>query len=222
MTVWPGAGLGGSDRVELIWLDGAITNRWLQVTMQGNSHTNLAAPDVFYVGNAIGETGNDPANALVDVQDEAAIRSHRTGFTMATVTTAYDLNRDGRVNATDELIARHNVGGNPLQLIRAPTGLAGAMTAQKAATVGRAPAQHAATAGRAIAQNAATVQAHNAVLAASKGTNMGAETWLEPWAWLDMFEPVVEKKTAVKRAAAAETAAVDAALAAFGTWNSTT
>ena len=59
-TVPPGAGLDGADRVTLIWADGAIRNRWLQVTLRATEVTGLAATDVFYVGNAVGESGNAP------------------------------------------------------------------------------------------------------------------------------------------------------------------
>ena len=51
-----------------------------------------------------------------------ASRTHKTGFSAAAITNPYDYNRDGQVNATDDLIARHNRtdgagGNNPLQLI---------------------------------------------------------------------------------------------------------
>ena len=63
ITVRPGAGQNGSDRVTITWPDGAITNEWLQVTVNATAITGLAQPDVFYFGNAVGETGNNPANA---------------------------------------------------------------------------------------------------------------------------------------------------------------
>ncbi len=78
---------------------------------------------MFYFGNAIGESGDDPANGVVDADDELASRTHKTGFSMAAVTNLYDYNRDGKVNATDDLIARNNPSGaTPLQLISLPTG----------------------------------------------------------------------------------------------------
>ena len=119
-----GEGTGGSDRVTITWDDNVIQNQWLQVTVLADANTGLSAPDVFYFGNAIGESGNSPADAVVDSADETGSRTHKTGFTAAAIDNHYDYNRDGRVNATDDLIARHNrtdgVGGNPLQLIAPP------------------------------------------------------------------------------------------------------
>jgi hypothetical protein len=126
VTVNTGGGTGGSDRVTITWDDNVIQNQWLQVTVKADANTGLAAPDVFYFGNAIGESGDNPANAVVDYQDELGSRTHKSGIPLAPITSPYDYNRDGRVNATDDIIARHNrtdgTGGNPLQLISAPVG----------------------------------------------------------------------------------------------------
>ena len=70
ITVRAGAGLDGADRVTLIWADGAIRNCWLQVTLRATDNTGLAANDVFYVGNAVGESGNATGDALVNATDE--------------------------------------------------------------------------------------------------------------------------------------------------------
>jgi alpha-L-arabinofuranosidase len=121
-----GGGVGSSDRVTIVWDNNAIQNQWLQITILADANTGLAAPDVFYFGNAIGESGNNsayPADAVVDQQDEIASRTHKTGFTAAAIDNHYDYNRDGKVNATDDLIARHNAGV-ALQLITAPAGAA--------------------------------------------------------------------------------------------------
>ena len=107
----------GVTRVTLTWPDNTIKNQWLQVTVR-HGNTGLPADDVFYFGNAVGESGNNAADAVVDLADELAVRSHKTGFTPAPVTNPYDFNRDRRVNATDELLARYNhSGADPLQLI---------------------------------------------------------------------------------------------------------
>ena len=44
VTVFDGIGSGGSDRVEILWADGAIRNQWLQVTMRATENTALARP----------------------------------------------------------------------------------------------------------------------------------------------------------------------------------
>jgi subtilisin family serine protease len=104
VSVRRGEGVDGSDRVTLTFADGAIKNTWLRVTVLANDHTGLAAPDVFYFGNAVGETGDSAADAAVNLFDVVAVRSHLfAGATPAT--NRFDLDRDGRVNSMDLVIA---------------------------------------------------------------------------------------------------------------------
>jgi hypothetical protein len=123
ITLRLGAGDGHSDRIELVWPDGAIRNEWLQVTVNADAATGLASPDVFYFGNAIGESGNSAADTIVDMNDELAARGDPHNFRKpAEVTNAHDYNRDGRVDATDQLLARHNATNatTALRLIAPP------------------------------------------------------------------------------------------------------
>ena len=118
VTLRPGAGLGGSTRVTLIWADHeAIRNQWLQVTVQATPNTNLPSEDVFYFGAAIGESGlgngdgSLPPKPLayfpVNVTDEIGARNHpHTGLDPAGLDDAFDFNRDRDVDTTDEAIAR--------------------------------------------------------------------------------------------------------------------
>jgi hypothetical protein len=109
--VRPGAGAGGSTRIEFTWADGAIRNTWLQVTVAASSTTGLATPDVFYFGNAVGETGDNPANASVTITDFLNTRSNlQTFLNPAGLSNPFDFNRDGRVDATDQVITRNNQG----------------------------------------------------------------------------------------------------------------
>ncbi len=126
VTVLAGAGTGGADRVVITWADNAIENQWLQVTVLANANTGLSTADVFYFGNAMGESGNNSGNAVVDAQDESLALANKSGFSSAPITNAYDFNRDGRVTVADVLVARHNHTdtGGALVLISAP--LAGA------------------------------------------------------------------------------------------------
>jgi hypothetical protein len=129
VSVRIGDGAGGSDRATIIWDDNAIQNRWLQVTVLA-AGTGLAADDVFYFGNAIGETGfdgdpdPDPNTATVNAQDELAVRSHKTGFAPTSIANVYDFNRDRRVSASDELTARYlaTTPDNALKLIHPAAG----------------------------------------------------------------------------------------------------
>jgi hypothetical protein len=134
ITVRPGAGANGSDRVTLIWPDydplnpatTAVAKKWLEVTVLDTAITGLSEPDVFYVGNAIGDVnvGNLSTIVRVDSSDESAIRAnpHHPIFSPAPVTDPYDLNRDKAVDATDQIIARANplTALNGLRLIDIP------------------------------------------------------------------------------------------------------
>jgi hypothetical protein len=123
----PGAGVGGSDRYTLIWPNNAVQKTWLQVTVLANANTNLAANDVFYFGNAVGDVGNTTANAIVSSADEALIRvNFTTGFGTAPVTSAYDIDKNRFVQTSDAALARVNQTSpfTALRLIAAPTGAA--------------------------------------------------------------------------------------------------
>ncbi|MDP6545473.1 MAG: hypothetical protein QGH60_15920, partial [Phycisphaerae bacterium] len=105
VTVRPGEGSGGSDRVTLTWADGAITNKWVEVTVLAGANTGLGTDDVFYVGNTVGDTNDDGA---VDADDLATLFGEfglRGGTELVS-----DVNIDGRVNLTDFATLRSNFG----------------------------------------------------------------------------------------------------------------
>jgi len=110
VTVRTGAGAGGSDRITFVWPDRAIRNAWLRVTVKSNADTGLAQSDVFYFGNLIGETGlgagDDDTALTVNALDLVSTRRHRAPGLAAPVTSPFDFNRDGRVNALDMAAAR--------------------------------------------------------------------------------------------------------------------
>ncbi len=138
VTVRRGAGGGGSDRVTIIWADddpltpqredGAISGQWLQVMVLSDASggsLGLAEDDVFYFGNAIGETGDSQANAKVNATDQLGTRGDiHTASNPARIHDAYDFDRDGEVSpySADELIARSNQTTflTELKLITAP------------------------------------------------------------------------------------------------------
>jgi len=120
VTVRSGDGAGGSDRVTLIWDDAEITQAWLQVTVKAGGATDLVLDHLFLFGNAVGETGNDPANALVTAADLVAIRDNpRSAGNRADIASPQDLNRDQHVDALDAVLARNHATGpfNALRLI---------------------------------------------------------------------------------------------------------
>lgn len=131
-VVRPGAGAGGATRVQFTFADGAVRNTWLQVTVAATATTGLAAPDVFYFGNAVGESGDDAAAAAVTSGDQAVTRSNAQSFpTPAPITSPYDYNRDGRVDAIDVLIARNDLGFSLVLFTPADAGAAATAAASR-------------------------------------------------------------------------------------------
>ncbi|MBS3734908.1 MAG: hypothetical protein KGY99_08270, partial [Phycisphaerae bacterium] len=133
VTVRPGAGVDGSDRVTLIWADNdfdgivdaneAVAKDWLEVTVQANATTGLLDADVFYFGNAVGETGDSTTDAFVNAVDGAGVREHpRSGRDPAPIDYAWDITRDRFVNAVDSAWVREHPtsGRNVLNLITPP------------------------------------------------------------------------------------------------------
>ena len=107
--------------MELTWPNNTIENEWLQVTVLADADTGLSANDVFYYGNAIGDTGVSTTNAQVTELDVAAVQANETS--QASITNDYDFNRDGQVNAADVSIVQANqtTAANALNLISVPT-----------------------------------------------------------------------------------------------------
>jgi hypothetical protein len=123
LLVRPGEGIGGTTRIEIRWADNALQNRWLRVALRANAVTGLLADDVFYFGNAIGETGDSASDARVTVIDEIATRVRvQASPGIVTIAERYDFNRDGTVNAADEAIVHlHQTNVlDALQLLAAP------------------------------------------------------------------------------------------------------
>jgi hypothetical protein len=116
VTVRPGAGSGGADRVEILWADGAIVNRWLQVVVEGddaaggfNTNTGLVESDLFYFGSRVGDVGSGtPTLAVTSALDELAVRGNFGAG--AGVTNLFDFDRNGLVSALDAILVRGNIG----------------------------------------------------------------------------------------------------------------
>lgn len=109
VEVMAGAGDGGSDRIKIVWADNAINKQWLEVTVLANADTGLAENDVFYFGNAPGDSGDNPSNTLVNSNDILGPRSNPKGlFPRNDIRNVYDYNRDDRVDSSDILFARSN------------------------------------------------------------------------------------------------------------------
>jgi len=99
VSVRRGAGVGGTDRVTLLFDPNTVRNTWLKVTVQPGARTGLSQPDVFYFGSLVGDTGGAGA-PTVDAAD--VVRARRNlGRTDAGSKSRYDFNGDGTINARD-------------------------------------------------------------------------------------------------------------------------
>ena len=119
------AGIGGSDRIVLIWPDNVIENQWLQVCVRATLTTGLDCPDIFYFGNSIGDSGNSLINAWVTPIDELLILNYLTDHTPHAVDIEfdYDHNRDGMISPADAMIVINQINNGPastLELITTP------------------------------------------------------------------------------------------------------
>gem|GEM_PF-241924 len=153
-----GDGVADFQRVTIVWEDyttynpdlpgswkyavnpRGIGNQWLQVRVLATADTGLPGEDVFYFGNAIGETGNAygtaTPNTFVNATDAVGVRYHPHNFlNPAGANDPYDINRDGRVDASDAVSVRYNATSflNALQLITAPEPAAGGANALRMA-----------------------------------------------------------------------------------------
>jgi len=96
-------------RISLVWTDGDIQRQWLQVTVKANGRTGLDADDVFYFGNAVGESLDAAAFTFVDGTDFAGARDNtHDSDGRAPMDDRFDYNRDSLVDGADLAIARDN------------------------------------------------------------------------------------------------------------------
>ncbi|MDP6546683.1 MAG: clostripain-related cysteine peptidase [Phycisphaerae bacterium] len=104
-----GAGALGSDRVTLIWGDGEIRNRWVEVTVKSDDSgggLGLPADDVFYFANAVGDGDGDgdvDGGDYAELVGEFGLRDHHL---------VTDFNADDRVDLTDFAIVRGAIGNS--------------------------------------------------------------------------------------------------------------
>ena len=109
VTVRRGAGAEGSDRVTLAWSGTGVRNGWLRVTVLPTPATGLNAPDTFFFGNLAGFTGRagDPIVRALDFS--ATRRAAGLVGKPAGLSSAYDHDRNGRVDSADALVTRGNL-----------------------------------------------------------------------------------------------------------------
>jgi 3-phytase len=117
IVVRAGEGVGGSDRVHLVWNDGAILNTWLEVIVEGNdalggfnTSTGLAASDVFFFGSKVADSGSSPGVTTFDTTTADAAQVFNSLGGGQPVTAANDYNRDGQVSTADAASVFANLG----------------------------------------------------------------------------------------------------------------
>jgi len=110
VSVRPGEGVIGSDRVTFVWADGAILNQWLEVTVIANANTGLAADEVFYFGNSVGDTNGDGHVDGGDYNEMVGEFGQRGGLGALDA----DFDGSGQVNLVDFMIARGAAGNTVL------------------------------------------------------------------------------------------------------------
>ncbi len=119
VSIRPEAGVGGSDRVTLIWPDGLIANRWVEVTVKSDANggaLGLLSDDVFYFGNSIadcdgdGTVGDGDLDLLIDE------------FGLSGAGLAADFDGDAQVTLGDFVIMRQRFGESvAFPLLPSPT-----------------------------------------------------------------------------------------------------
>jgi hypothetical protein len=110
ISVVPGGGEAGSDRVIITWDSGTIRNTWLEVQVLANANTGLAATDVHFWGNKIADSGTGtPATTFSSTSTDAA-QVFATIGAGKPITDLRDYNRDGQVTSTDAELVFANIG----------------------------------------------------------------------------------------------------------------
>jgi hypothetical protein len=119
LSLFPGEGANGSDRLVIQWADNAIPDtRWVLVGLFADDPTlGLPESDYFIFGVAIGD-GN--GNRIVNAVDEAGCRPPNThnALNPAPIDDPWDYNRDRNVNAVDEVLARPPYVTNALTCLK--------------------------------------------------------------------------------------------------------
>lgn len=119
IAVRAGAGVGGADRVTLLWANNLIQKEWLEVTVRATPRTGIATPDIFYFGNSIGESGVGNASTRFSVTSvDVLFAINNPVSTGAAITNPLDHNRDKRVTSVDALLAINHSSVGTSALIR--------------------------------------------------------------------------------------------------------
>jgi hypothetical protein len=179
ISVRAGAGVSGSDRVEITWASNSIRNTWLEVEVLANNKTGLTDADFFYWGNKIGDVGTStpPTTFLTSGIDKTVVLGSLGGPNLP-VTNTRDFNRDGNVTGIDATIVLGSLGsiqrlqlGVVVMAVQGESGDAGIASALATSTAFAGPAAFAAPTALMPATSPAAVAAAVAQLADAPTTS---------------------------------------------------
>jgi secreted trypsin-like serine protease len=125
ISVRTGAGVSGSDRVEITWSANAIKNTWLEVQVLPTANTGLAETDVFFWGSLPGDTTYPAAdNRFVTnvASDGAAVIAASPAIDVG-ITSVYDINRSNTINVAGD--RAEVIANSPGSLLRIDVGTGG-------------------------------------------------------------------------------------------------
>ncbi len=130
-------GQGGSRRMKIEFLDNAIKNTWLQVTVLANpATTGLSAPSIFYFGNAAGDAGVGNSQSIatgnlwqvtVTGTDGSAVLANQTAPGGALISNNFDVGKNFSVSGTDRTQLLSQPQGLVLRFFNAPSPPAASM-----------------------------------------------------------------------------------------------
>jgi hypothetical protein len=110
ISIRSGAGISGSDRVEITWSTGDIRNAWLEVQVLSTSNTGLGATDVFFWGSRVADSGTSPSAGTFDTTSTDAAQVFATLGASKPISDLRDYNRDGAITTTDASIVFASLG----------------------------------------------------------------------------------------------------------------
>ena len=130
VTQYVGGGIGGSTRAKITFNNSSLRNTWVKITVLANANTGLAANDVFYFGNVVGDTqgSNNGARYTVNASDTSGTRNNQSSVPNSVlVTNIYDFNKTGNVNSADTTAVRNNqqASGFVRTIVNAPPSFLG-------------------------------------------------------------------------------------------------
>ena len=121
----------------------------------------------FTFGNEIGETGNSTTDGLVNSTDLARVQA-AIGTTPVTITSPFDINRDGTINTTDVNLVQNTIShGRPLVLFTMPVPTSNALPSDTTGETAFTDFVSAAVVGREIFYNNSAFDGNNAAANAS-------------------------------------------------------